>query len=115
MRPSFKFSSCWPAVAAALALALAGCGGDRSTLAPATEEAATIARTWWAFLAVCSVVYLVVMGVLVAAILKHRDATSRVTPPPLQNDADAEKRTRGIVKAAVGVTTLIVLGLFLAD
>jgi cytochrome c oxidase subunit 2 len=65
----------WPvrrARAATFALALTGCSGPASTLAPAGPGAQNIAGLSWLLFAVGAVVYLVVLGALVLAIRRRR-------------------------------------------
>ena len=61
--------------AAACAVALAGCSGPASTLAPAGPAAQSIANLTWLLFAVGAAVYLLVLGALAVAI-RRRGSTS---------------------------------------
>jgi cytochrome c oxidase subunit 2 len=61
--------------AATLGLAfvlLSGCDGVQSMLEPRGPHAARIANLWWIMLAVCTVVLLIVCGLVLAAVLRGR-------------------------------------------
>lgn len=93
---------------------IAGCAGQPSVLLPASPEATGIAHLWWVFLGVCVVVYAAVMaGVLVAWF--RRRAADLATGSPIAPDAAAERETHRVIAGATVLTTLIVLGLFVAD
>jgi cytochrome c oxidase subunit II len=72
----------WPVLSLlSLMFLLAGCGGDhpQSALHPASPEAATLARLWWFLFAVCTAVFLGVMGLLAAGLLRPEN---RKAEPP---------------------------------
>jgi len=105
------------AVAAIAALGcglLASCRDAHSVLAPVSEEAAGIARIWWIFLAVCTAVYLVIVALVVMLLKKPRDTAAQM-PASLTPEPQAERRTHRLIVMGAGVTTVILLGLLLAD
>jgi cytochrome c oxidase subunit 2 len=97
------------------ALAAAGCQQARSILAPVTPEADGIARIWWVFFAVCTVIYMVIVGIVVALALKSRTALEELPPPALAVEAPAERRVHRAVKWATAGTGVILLALLTAD
>jgi cytochrome c oxidase subunit 2 len=60
------------AVAVALVLPLAACGDSPSMTTPRSAEARTIAQNWWLLFWLAFGVYLVVMGLVVAAMLRRK-------------------------------------------
>jgi len=52
---------------------LAGCGGPLSTLAPAGPAAAEIATLWWVMLIGATIIFVLTIGLLVAALRSTRD------------------------------------------
>jgi cytochrome c oxidase subunit 2 len=73
-------------VVGALLLALAGCGGRQSTLAPDSHASKSIDTLWWIMLVGATIVFAVVVLLLAAALLRargsiavHRDASQRAT------------------------------------
>src|SRR5690606_8640307 len=62
-----------------IAMALAGCGGDLSTLDPAGPAARDVARLWWAMLAGSTVLFALVMALFTLVMLKP-EAGCRWTP-----------------------------------
>ena len=75
--------------------------GASSALAPAGPQAARLAHVYWIFFAVGVVVYVLVLGTVVLALLR-RD----------REGFDEKRRLRAVV-AAGGITTLVLLGLLL--
>lgn len=105
----------WPLL---MALALAACAGDQTTLAPAADEAARSDVVWRVMLWVCGGMYLLVMIGLGWALWRAR-AGRREGQAPAAGVTAAEPRLEG---ALTGWAALIVLGLiglsvvsFLAD
>jgi len=90
-------------------LPLTGCGGWQSAIDPKGPAASEIARLIWFFTAVCTVVWLVVMIVLFAALMR-RIGSAEV---PRVLDVGEERRKSRVVSAAVGVTALVMVGLTL--
>jgi len=74
---------------------------NHEVLAPAGPLSSQIAQLFWIFVAVAAVVYLVVIGFLVAALRRR-------------NEANARTAVRA-VSVAVGITSVILLGLGLSD
>lgn len=62
-----------------IAMALAGCGGDLSTLDPVGPAARDVARLWWAMLAGSTVLFALVMALFTLVMLKP-EAGCRWTP-----------------------------------
>jgi len=94
---------------ALLAPPLAGCSGIQSALDPKGPAAGELARLIWFFTALCSVVWVLVMLVL-AAILLRRWQTRR---DPLVIDPDSDQRMSRVVTGAVGATALVLVALTL--
>lgn len=85
-------------------LALFGCDGPQSTLAPAGRDAALVADLFWWMAGGGSLVWLVVMGSAVYAVRRGKT----------EHDERAARRFilwGGVVFPAVAVTTLLVFGL----
>jgi cytochrome c oxidase subunit 2 len=104
--------------AAALAgtIALCGCGGLQSPLAPAGEQAASIASLFWLMMAVCGFMYLLVLGFLGLGLWRSRRAGGARDDPGI-NPAD-----RGLTRTllfwvglVVAGLTVLIVGSFLAD
>jgi cytochrome c oxidase subunit II len=77
--------------------------GEASALAPAGPQAARLAHVTWVFVAICAVVYVIVLAIVVIALLRRDRA-------PLDEPA----RLR-VVIAAGGLTTLVLLGLLIVS
>ncbi|MDB5688615.1 MAG: hypothetical protein JWL91_491 [Sphingomonas bacterium] len=97
-------------------LGLAGCGGAQSPLAPAGEQAASIASLFWLMMAVCGFMYLLVLGFLGLGLWRARH-TAGVGAEPNIDPAD-----RGLTRTllfwaglVVGGLTLLIVGSFLVD
>ena len=56
---------------AGVAVALAGCGGEQSTLNPKSTQASDISTLFWVMLAVASIVFLGAVGMLVVASIRR--------------------------------------------
>jgi cytochrome c oxidase subunit 2 len=95
------------AVVIGLALLLGACSGQQSALDPRGPEAEHIARLFWIFTAVCGAIWFAVMIVLAVGILRR----TALRPDPLQLDTPAERRSTGVVSAAVVGTALTVIAL----
>jgi cytochrome c oxidase subunit 2 len=99
-------------LASAAALADAGCtGSDRqSALDPAGVQAERIHGIWYLYLWVTAAVYLAVMAVLVAAVVRRSRAGSDrpITAPPLHKEL-----RKGLVVTAATVVTALILFVFL--
>jgi len=74
---------------------------NHEVLAPAGPLSSQIAQLFWIFVAVAAVVYLVVIGFLVAALRRRNEANMRTAVRA--------------VSVAVGITSVILLGLGLSD
>jgi cytochrome c oxidase subunit 2 len=84
------------------ALLLAGCGGGfQSALDPGGSQAGNIARLWWLFLIILGVIFIIVVCLMLAPLLRHQSGPS----------AQSERALTRIVGGATGVTALILLGL----
>jgi cytochrome c oxidase subunit 2 len=91
----------------ACTLLLGGCGGWQSVLDPQGPHADHLARLIWIFTALCSAIWLVVMTVLLAGLLR-RKATRH---DPLILDPGQERRSVMMVGGAVTGTLITVLAL----
>src|SRR4051794_6290725 len=96
---------------------LAGCEGRQSALDPAGEQGRDIFGLWSVFFWVTLGVYLLVVLVLLAAIFRSRKMQNEIpsAEPPLPEEPRQEKRTGNVIGALVGVTIVILFGLFLGD
>src|SRR5690348_4598697 len=88
-------------------LALTACSGAQSALDPQGPQAAHLARLFWIFTAVCAAVWLAVMLVLLAGLVRR--APPR--PDPLRLDARSERRSFAVVGGAVAATLLTIIAL----
>src|SRR5204863_7325065 len=66
-------------VALASALFTVACHGVQSVLDAAGPQAARIGRLWWVFLAVCVIVYALVVAFLLAALARGRRSAGPAT------------------------------------
>jgi len=99
---------------AAVGLAAAGCTGinNQSALDPAGVQAGRIHGLWDLFLAVCVIVYVLVMAFVIWAVARRRGGSDRpVTAPPANQDL----RTGVIVGGCVVLTVVVLFGLLIAD
>jgi cytochrome c oxidase subunit 2 len=94
---------------------LTGCQQAHSVLAPATPEAAGIARIWWVFFAVCAAVYVVIVLTVIGVGIKHRRSSERSPPAPLKIEGSSEHLTHRVLTWATAVTAVILIGLLTAD
>jgi cytochrome c oxidase subunit 2 len=81
-----------------------------SVLNPAGSQSSSIAQLWWLMFAVSVVVFVVVMGMLTAALISgvRRRRLDRTTAP------SANTMTR-VISAAVAATVLVLFGLLVAS
>ena len=77
-----------------------GCTGMQSALDPAGPQASRISDLWWLFFAVCTVVFLLVIGFLLYAVGRRRREGQLEEP-------QAERRRVTAVSVAVAVTIVI--------
>jgi heme/copper-type cytochrome/quinol oxidase subunit 2 len=83
----------------------------QSVLAAAGSDSQSIAGLWWVFLAITSVVYVLVIGALWLAIHRaRRRAAVTAAEEPL-----TDARSRTIVGVAIAATVLVLLGMLTAD
>jgi cytochrome c oxidase subunit II len=95
---------------------MAGCSGSQSALDPAGVQSSQIGKLWWLFLAVCTVVYLIVMVVLILPLGSRRGAgATKSDAPILKPDASKQRRTTFVVSGSVALTAAIVFWLSLSD
>jgi cytochrome c oxidase subunit II len=94
---------------AALALPLAGSMEMQSALDPAGPQAARIHDLWWLMFAVCTAVFLAVVGVLLYAILHSRPDEADVAGP------EAERRMTTVVTGATAMTVVILFALLVVS
>jgi cytochrome c oxidase subunit 2 len=98
----------WRVLAAlAIATAASGCHGQQTMLDPAADQARDIDVIWRAMLAVCGVMYLLVMAFLVWALWRVRQRPGAQTAPALGHTAAESVLERGLA----GWAALIVAGL----
>jgi len=91
-----------------IALLLAGCGGWQSANDPGGPVARDLQGLFWLFTITCGLVWIAVMGVLAAALLRR--------PPGTKEERErADRRSVQVVGGAVAGTVLIVAGLTLAS
>jgi cytochrome c oxidase subunit 2 len=93
-------------VGAAAATLLAGCVGSQSVLDPQSGQAHELARLFWFFTIVCTVVWLLVMAALLAVLLRRRAAD----PTPEKEDPELHRRKTTIIALLVAVTALVLVG-----
>src|SRR5919197_4751810 len=87
------------------ALPLAGSAEMQSALDPAGPQAARISNLWWLMFAVCTAVFLAVIGVLLYATYRSRpDETEGAGP-------ETERRITAVVTGATAVTVVILFAL----
>lgn len=86
-----------------LSLPAVACGGVQSALNPAGPQARSIADLGWWFLAVCVVVYVLVVGALAWAVLR--------TPRAADELPGAKRRLGVVIAGATAVTVVILVGL----
>lgn len=91
---------------AAIALFLAGCNAEQSMLHPAGEDAAAISNLFWAMAIGAALIWLVVMGTTVYAVLGRRRPTS-------EKFADRFILFGGVAFPTVTLAVLLVFGLAL--
>jgi cytochrome c oxidase subunit 2 len=103
----------WVLPSIAVPILLAGCAGDQSALDPAGPQAGRIGGLWWSYFTVCAVVYVIVVGMIVGAIVRKARARRLPpikTPPDLQ-----ERRLERTVIGAVAVTVVTLFVLMIGD
>lgn len=91
---------------AALAFVLAGCNPDQSAIHPASGDAAAVAFLFWAMFAGGAVIWLVVMGIAIYAVLSARR-------PRTEQFADRFTLIGGVIFPTVVLAALLVFGLSL--
>jgi cytochrome c oxidase subunit 2 len=102
-------------LAAALTAAmLAACSGPQSALDAAGLQSGRLSELWWIFFAVTGFVYLSVMAVVLAALLKAPRAASTSTPDVTPN-IHRDKRVGNVVKAAVAVTVVVLFAMMIVS
>lgn len=92
------------ALVAAPSLMLAGCSGWQSALDVHGESAITLKQLIVLIVAVCSIVWELVMIALIFALARRRERGE----PPVQVDAAVERRMTVVVGAAVAATVAII-------
>ena len=96
VRESIAVTVAWP---------LAGCGGWQSALDAHGSAAAEIKHLFFVFLAVAAAVWITVLCVLLAALIRGRQPR----PDPLEVDQAGERRAGHVIFGCAVATTLIVL------
>ena len=87
---------------------LGGNAGIQSVLDPAGPQAAHISELWWLMFALCTVIFVAVIGVLLYAVLRAR--VHMAEPGP-----QAEHRMILMVGKGVAVTVIILFVLLIAS
>lgn len=90
-----------------LALILAGCEGAQSAIDPAGPQAKIVSDLWWFFLAVCSVIFVLVAGALFIALFRKRNAALQDPLPETQDRGAVRAVTAGTI--ATGVVLIVFL------
>jgi cytochrome c oxidase subunit II len=91
---------------------LSGCRGSQSALDSAGIQSGRLENLWWLFFSICAAVYVIVMAVVLAALIRRRKGDAE-TAPEIAPEAKSEKRLGNTVKGAVLVTTLILFALMI--
>ncbi len=105
-----------PALVAAAVLA--GCDGPQSMLDPAGPGAAAIAEMWWVLLAICTIVFILVMVALGMALIRSGRAGEAGTAAGAAGAAEPDGRAaerRRVVRvliAGAAVPAVILVGIF---
>src|SRR3954452_12950608 len=96
----------WPAI-----LVLTGCAGhQQSVLDPAGAQADRIAQLWWFFFWLLSVIFVLVIGVMLAALTrKHRG----INQEPLGTRDKPSEQTESGLKRVVGAATVLTVAILL--
>lgn len=92
------------ALAIALA-ALASCRGEQTVFDPASDEARNLLRLFWLFVAVCGVVWILVVATMLIAIRRRRGGD----PAPGADSLRQTRRKTMVVGALVAVTAAILV------
>jgi cytochrome c oxidase subunit II len=87
---------------------LAGCEGMQSALDPAGPQAAHISHLWWVMLAVCTAVFILVLGALLYAVFHPRRSDSAPA------DLNAIRRMSITIAGVVAVTVIVLFILLIA-
>jgi cytochrome c oxidase subunit 2 len=90
---------------------LAGCAGWQSALDAHGSSAISLKQLIILMVAVCSLVWMLVMVALIGALWRGRTESS----PPTKLDPDGERRLSGVVIAATIVTTVVISAFTLAS
>ena len=104
-----RHATLWRAGHLAAGVLCSGCAGIQSALHPAGPQATHISQLWWLMLWVCAGVFVLVVGLLLYAVWHPRRQDQTVTAP------ETERRTAGVVAAAVAVTGLVLFAFLIAD
>jgi cytochrome c oxidase subunit 2 len=103
-------------------LLLAGCQGLQAPLNPAGTQARHISGVWWLYFAVSVAVYLIVVALATAVVLRNRRRRPRTArpdvpddPPTLSPEPQGERRAGLAVAVGIGITTVILFVLMLSD
>jgi cytochrome c oxidase subunit II len=102
-------SSRWYPSLTTIVLLLGGCAGMQSALEPAGPQAARISHLWWLMCAICTAVFLLVMGFLLYAVFHTRRNASDAADP------SDERRMIIAVGEAVALTVGILFVLLVVN
>jgi cytochrome c oxidase subunit 2 len=91
------------------------CGhGDQSAVDAAGVQSERLGSLWWLFLGITAAVYIIVMVLLIIAFFRVKRANEQ-SEPDIYPDAGRDKRIGNIIKAAVGVTTIVLFALMITS
>jgi cytochrome c oxidase subunit II len=105
-------ASLWVAGVVLVPSATGGCTGKHSALDPAGPQAARLAGLTWIFMGVSALVFVIVVGCLVWALVRRRSAPIVGVVAP---DAVSRRTLHRAIAAASGISALILLGLLIAS
>jgi cytochrome c oxidase subunit 2 len=97
-------------------VAIAGCRSAMTAIEPAGPQSSTIMRLFWPMTGVLAAVYLLTTLALVPAIRRGRRRAREEGELSLApHDTRRERRARGVVTVAVGLSVVILLAIVVAD
>jgi cytochrome c oxidase subunit 2 len=90
------------------------CGGRQSAVDAAGVQASQLEHLWWMFFYVTAAVYVMVMVVLLTAVFRRQRSNENDAPDKTTN-TPRETRAANVVKAAVGVTVIVLFVLMITS
>lgn len=88
---------------------LSGCAGLQSALDPAGPQAARISHLWWVMRAICTAVFILVLGALLSAVFHSRRSDSGMA------DLNVIRRMSITIAGAVAATLIVLFILLIAS